>query len=297
VAAIVNPKGLTPSFGDYPEGRGRVRLEAAGIEIEGVSIAGHESFYKLPGFRALLEFGRAPDDTVSYSTVCLTHGHLDHAAGLAHHASRRRLTGRPPARVFAPEEAVGDLEAWVATCERLEKVRYGVSLVPAVAGESVPLRNDLELRFLPGRHRVPSVGYLFTEVRRKLKDEFLGMPGEKIAALRQEGREITRREETPLLAYPGDCGPDIFDAVPELFSARVLLIECSFFSSEDIPRARAYEHLHLNDLLERASSFENETIVLTHFSMRYRPEEIRAALSALPDSLSARVIPFLPPPA
>ena len=38
--------------GDYPEGRGRVRIEAAGIPIEGVSIAGHESFYKLPGFRA-----------------------------------------------------------------------------------------------------------------------------------------------------------------------------------------------------------------------------------------------------
>jgi len=29
-----------------------------------VSIAGHESFYKVPGFRVLLDFGRAPDDTV-----------------------------------------------------------------------------------------------------------------------------------------------------------------------------------------------------------------------------------------
>ena len=97
---------------DYPEGRGRVRLVAGGIEIEGVSIAGHESFYKVPAFHSLLEFGRAPDDTVSYSTVCLTHGHLDHAAGLAHHASRRRLAGLPPARVFAPQEVVPDLEAF-----------------------------------------------------------------------------------------------------------------------------------------------------------------------------------------
>jgi ribonuclease BN (tRNA processing enzyme) len=87
---------------DYPEGRGRVRIDSAGIAIEGVSIAGHESFYKLPGFHTLLEFGRAPDDTVGYATVCLTHGHLDHAAGLAHHASRRTLQGLPPARVFAP---------------------------------------------------------------------------------------------------------------------------------------------------------------------------------------------------
>jgi ribonuclease Z len=279
---------------DYPEGRGRVRIDAAGMAIEGVSIAGHESFYKVPGFHTLLEFGRAPDDTVGYATVCLTHGHLDHAAGLAHHASRRKLQGLPPARVFAPEEAVPDLEAWLAISHRLEQVEYGVHVTPAVPGRTVALRNDLELRFLPGRHRVPTVGYLFSETRRKLKDEFTGLPGEKIAALRAEGVEVTRREDTPLLAYPGDCGTAIFDAAPELFRARVLLIECSFLVPEDRDRARIYEHLHLDDFLERAGAFQNEVIVLTHFSQRYRPEEIREALRALPETLARRVMAFLP---
>src|SRR6185369_1394977 len=221
---------------DYPEGRGRVRIDAAGIAIEGVSIAGHESFYKIPGFHTLLEFGRAPDDTVGYATVCLTHGHLDHAAGLAHHASRRTLQGLPPARVFAPEEVVPDLEAWLAISHRMEKVDYGVHVTPAVPGGTVALRNDLELKFLPGRHRVPTVGYLFSETRRKLKDEYLDLPGSKIAALRAGGVEVTRREVAPLLAYPGDCGPAIFDAAPEIFSARVLLIECSFLLPEDRDR-------------------------------------------------------------
>ena len=279
---------------DYPEGRGRVRIDAAGIAIEGVSIAGHESFYKIPGFHALLEFGRAPDDTVGYATVCLTHGHLDHAAGLAHHASRRTLQGLPPARVFAPEEAVPDLEAWLAISHRLENVDYGVHVTPAVPGGTVALRNDLELKFLPGRHRVPTVGYLFSETRRKLKDEYLDLPGEKIAALRAGGVQVTRREDVPLLAYPGDCGPAIFDAAPELFSARVLLIECSFLLPEDRDRARVYEHLHLDDFLERAGAFQNEVIVLTHFSQRYRPEEIREALRALPEPLARRVTAFLP---
>jgi len=279
---------------DYPEGRGRVRIDAAGIAIEGVSIAGHESFYKIPGFHALLEFGRAPDDTVGYATVCLTHGHLDHAAGLAHHASRRTLQGLPPARVFAPEEAVPDLEAWLAISHRLENVDYGVHVTPALPGETVALRNDLELKFLPGRHRVPTVGYLFSETRRKLKDEYLDLPGEKIAALRAGGVQVTRREDVPLLAYPGDCGPAIFDAAPELFSARVLLIECSFLLPEDRDRARVYEHLHLDDFLERAGAFQNEVIVLTHFSQRYRPEEIREALRALPEPLARRVTAFLP---
>jgi ribonuclease Z len=279
---------------DYPEGRGRVRLNASGIAIEGVSIAGRESFYKLPGFRTLLEFGRAPEDTVSYATVCLTHGHLDHAAGLAHHASRRRLERLPAARVFAPEEAVPDLEAWLAFSQRLENVDYGLHLMPVRPGRSVMLRNDLELKVLPGRHRVPTVGYLFSEIKRKLKDEFLGLPGEEIAAMRSKGVEVTRREETPLLAYPGDCGPAIFEAAPELFQARVLLIECSFLSPEDRDRARDYEHLHLQDFLERAALFQNEVIVLTHFSQRNRVEEIREALGAVPETLARRMMPFLP---
>lgn len=280
--------------GDYPAGRGRVRLEAAGIALEGVSIAGHESFYKVPGFGALLEFGRAPHDTVGYRTICLTHGHLDHAAGLAHHASRRRLTGLPPARVFAPAEAVSPLAAWVAASEQLEGVAYGVELVAAQPGSAVALRNDLQVTFLPGRHRVPTVGYLFSEVRMKLREELAGVGEREIIRLRSEGKEVARREEIPLLAYPGDCGPEIFDAAPELFAARVLLIECSFLFPEDRERAHSYGHLHLLDFVERAELFRNEAIVLTHFSLRYRPREIREALAELPPTLAERVTAFLP---
>jgi ribonuclease Z len=280
--------------GDYPEGRGRVEIEAAGIPIEGVSIAGHESFYKLPGFRTLLEAGRAPEDILGFPTVCVSHGHLDHITGLAHYASRRRLARLPTARVFVPSEARALVEQWVEACQKLEHIDYEIEVVAAAPGDRILLRNDLELTVLPGRHRVPTVGYLFSEVKHKLKDEFLDRSGQDIAALRGRGVEVTRREEIPLLAYPGDCGHEIFEACPEIFRARVLLLECSFVLPEDKDRAREYAHIHLDDILERAHLFENERVVLTHFSQRYRPEEIRQALRAIPAPLSARVIPFLP---
>jgi ribonuclease Z len=280
---------------DYPGGRGRVSIEAAGIPIDGVSIAGHESFYKLPTFRTLLEFGRAPEDTVGYSNVCVSHGHLDHAAGLAHHASRRKLAGLPPARVFVPKAALEDVRAWIEACERIEAVRYEIEVVPADPGDRVSLRNDLELAVLPGCHRVPTVGYLFSEVKHKLLDELAGRSGEEIAALRRQGATVTRREEIPLLAYPGDCGHEIFEAAPQIFKAKVLLLECSFLFPEDVLRAREYAHIHLDDILARADQFENEALVLTHFSQRYRPEEIREALRRIPEPLASRVIPFLPP--
>ncbi len=280
---------------DYPGGRGRVSIEAAGIPIDGVSIAGHESFYKLPTFRTLLEFGRAPEDTVGYANVCVSHGHLDHMAGLAHHGSRRKLAGLAPGRVFIPKASLDDVRAWVAASERLEHVAYGTELVPSEPGDSFALRNDLELTILPGSHRVPTVGYLFSEVKHKLLDELVGRPGEEIAALRREGATVTRREEVPLLAYPGDCGREIFEAAPEIFRARVLLLECSFLFPEDVARAREYAHIHLDDILARADQFENEAVVLTHFSQRYRPEDIRLALRRIPEPLASRVVAFLPP--
>ena len=109
------------------------------------------------------------------------------------------------------------------------------------------------------------------------------LEAEKVCGLlRTEGIEVTRREAIPLLAYPGDCGADIFEAAPELFEARVLLIECSFVRPEDVSRAREYEHLHLQDFLDRAGLFRNEVVVLTHFSQRYPAEEIFEALTRLP---------------
>jgi ribonuclease Z len=131
-------------------------------------------------------------------------------------------------------------------------------------------------------------------VRQKLLPELAGRDGREIAALRERGAPVTRREEIPLLAYPGDCGEEIFDACPELFRARVLLLECSFLLPEDRDRAREYAHIHLDDVLARADRFENEAVVLTHFSQRYTPEQIRHALRAIPEPLARRIMPFLP---
>jgi ribonuclease Z len=125
-------------------------------------------------------------------------------------------------------------------------------------------------------------------------DDLVGRTEEEIVALKIRGAEVTRREEIPLLAYPGDCSPEIFEAAPELFRARVLLVECSFLGEDDRDRARKYDHIHLDDIVERAPLFENEAIVLTHFSMRYRPDEILEALETLPAAIADRVIPFLP---
>jgi ribonuclease Z len=62
-----------------------------------------------------------------------------------------------------------------------------------------------------------------------------------------------------------------------------------------VAEARAKGHVHLDEVVERAELFENEALLFTHFSARYRPAEVRAILAArLPPALAERVTPLLP---
>jgi len=58
--------------------------------------------------------------------------------------------------------------------------------------------------------------------------------------------------------------------------------------------AARFGHSHLDEIVEHAHLFQNEAILLIHFSARYKRSDIEAALDAkLPPSLRARVTPLL----
>ena len=102
---------------DYPPGRGRVRMAAAGLEIEGVSIAGHESFYKVPALplparfrprarrRGLLRHGlphaRAPRPRGGAGALRLAAPARGPSPGARLRAGGRRARPRGLARGFA----------------------------------------------------------------------------------------------------------------------------------------------------------------------------------------------------
>ena len=140
-------------------------------------------------------------------------------------------------------------------------------------------------------HTIPSLGYLVWDRRFKLKEEYHGLPGEKIRDLRLSGVEVTREVRTPLLAYTGDTSPAGLDGYPPVYEAKVLITELSFIRpSHRREKIHKFGHMHLDDFLERAGQFQNELIILAHFSTRYHPNEVRRLVEAkLPDTLRSRV--------
>jgi ribonuclease Z len=140
-------------------------------------------------------------------------------------------------------------------------------------------------------HTIPSLGYVVWDRRFKLKEEYHGLPGERIRDLRLSGTAVTREVRTPLLAYTGDTSPAGLDNYPPVYEAKILITEVSFIRpNHRREKIHKFGHMHLDDVVERAERFRNELIIFAHFSTRYHPQEIRRLLEGkLPPHLQERV--------
>jgi ribonuclease Z len=116
------------------------------------------------------------------------------------------------------------------------------------------------------------------EVRQKLKDEFVDLTGPQIVERKKAGVEITRRVEIPLVAFCGDTGPGPFLDLEYVRSARILLLECTFFEPDDLRRARAGGHMHVSDLKAALPRLANERILITHLTRRMMLSDARTIL-------------------
>ena len=271
-------------------------LTLAGIPLRGVSIAGRETWFHVPSLDLAFDVGRSPADVVPAPNLFLSHAHLDHAGGLAYWASQRRLLRLPAARVFTDPATVPAWRQILALHEGLEGVGYHVTVEGLGPGESGDLRKDLSVSAFRSEHRVPTVGFVASEVRHRLVPGWQGRPEEEIRTAILGGEVVTRRTPRPLVAFSGDTGVGMFESAPrEAFEAKVLLLECSFVEPEDLPRARNYGHLHVDDIAERADLFANEALVLTHLTLRGTPDELRRAIARrLPAAVTSRTVLFLP---
>lgn len=268
-----------------------VDLSLAGHSIRALSVGGVETCFDLAAFDALLDVGRCPPGAENRKTLLLTHGHIDHAAGLPYYVSMRNLLGRPPPRVFCPIEAAPALGRILEAWTELQAATDRCTLTGLSPGDVVPLRAGGYARAYRSPHRAPCLGYTIFRKVRKLLPELEGVPGPEIAERVKRGERVQSEIERAEISFPGDTRIEVVEREPTVRTARLLILECTFVGPDVSPKhARQGGHVHLDDIAERAELFENEVILLTHFSRRHRPEDIRAQVDArLPAGLRERV--------
>ncbi len=266
-------------------------LQHAGLTIEGYSRAAVQSYWRVPELKVGFDLGAQPWDFMGTPTWLISHSHLDHLAALPVYVARRRMMKMEPPVVYVPAPAVEDVHRLLLIWQRLDRGRQTCDLRGAEPGRDIELSRDHVVTPFATTHTIPSVGYVVYDRRFKLKEEYHGLPGDKIRDLRQSGVAVTREVRVPLLAYTGDTSPAGLDADPPVFQARVLITEMSFIRAKHRrEKIHKFGHMHLDDFIERADRFQNELIICGHYSTRYHPDEVRRTVQArLPANLRERV--------
>jgi ribonuclease Z len=263
----------------------------AGLTIEGYSRAAVQTYWRIPELKIGFDLGAQPWDFMGTPTWLVTHTHLDHVAALPVYVARRRMMRMEPPTLYLPAEAVEDVRRLLLIMQRLDRGRLTCQLNGLAPGDEVELSREHVVTAFATTHTIPSLGYVVWDRRNKLKEEYHGLPGDKIRDLRLSGVQVTKEVRTPLVCYTGDTSPGGLDGYPPAFEAKILITELSFIRpNHRREKIHKFGHMHLDDFIERADRFRNELIICSHFSTRYHPAEVRRFLEGkLPPKLRDRI--------
>ncbi len=241
--------------------------------IQGYSIAGEETVVQVPELDVCFDIGRCPRLALNSNYVALSHGHMDHAAGLAYYFSQRHFQGMGTGTVLCHPTLVKPIKNLMTAWIDIEAQRTPYKVVPmdpegAEAPHEFEVKNTFYLRAFSTIHTVPALAFSIIEKRSKLKDEYVGLPQSKLVELKEAGEDITYIKEIPLITYMGDTSPGAHFDRPEVTDCKVLITECTFMERDHRDRARIGRHLHLSDIVRLLPKLKCEAVVLTHLSRR-----------------------------
>ncbi|MBN1343966.1 MAG: MBL fold metallo-hydrolase [Phycisphaerae bacterium] len=248
------------------------------VRLVGFSLAGEETVVAAPELNVCFDVGRSPREIISVDTVCLSHGHMDHAAGLAYYFSQRNFVGNAPGTVLVPTQLVKPIRDLVRIWGDIEGHPSPANVIGLEPNQDHRLRRDLIVRTFAADHGAPALGFCVIETRRKLKPELVTLSGPQLVELKKKGAEIEYDVEIPLVCYPGDTADGSHFDLEYVRQCRVLLLECTFFEPDHVRRARLGKHLHVRDLRGLLKRLANPNIVLMHLSRRTSLKQARRYL-------------------
>lgn len=266
-----------------PPRRGQVGfLYCPPYRVQGISIAGEQTCVHVPELDVAFDIGLCPRVALTADFVALSHGHMDHVAGLPYYFSQRIFQGMPPGSCVCHAEIAPALKTMMRGWVDLEQQHTKHNIIPLEPDGQLEVKNNIYLRGIEMYHTVPAMGYAIIEHRSKLKEEYRDLPQEALRELKNGGTEITRTLEIPLIAYTGDTqmGPNLFRQ--EFAEANIVIAECTFIEGDHRDRAGVGKHLHIGDLQQLLAVWQAEHVILIHLSRR---THIGAARQALDDAL------------
>ncbi|GAA5084985.1 MBL fold metallo-hydrolase [Nocardia iowensis] len=256
------------------------RIPGTELTLTGYSRANDKTFFHVPELRCSLDAGLCEGQRVD--TVFLTHTHHDHAKDLDFLAES--------ADVYLPVESVPYAESYLRASAELnhgsayDQSRAAGHRLHGVRGndEFTFGRRGHHVRVVQCEHKVPCVGYAFSERRKSLLPEFEllrnRLPGAEFGRLmagkRKAGQAVEQETRHQLFAYLGDTHVTVFERNPWLFDYPVIITECTFLHDTELRRADTVGHTVWSRLRPIIEAHPNNLFILIHFSLRHSDREI-----------------------
>ncbi len=263
------------------------------FRVQGTSIAGETTCVQIPELDICFDMGQCPRMALASKFVAISHGHMDHIGGLAYYCSQRHFQGMGEGTIICDARIAPNIERMMAGYVDLERQNTPYKLIALKPDEEFQIKNNIMLRAFEVEHTVPSFGYVIVEKRSKLKEEYNGLPQEKLKELRDRGVEITRQLQVPLIAYLGDTAPGPQLVREDVRKAQIVICECTFTEPEHKERARIGMHMYAEAISEWLRVLECQTLVLTHLSRRTNLGYARKRLTELAGPNLMQKVQFL----
>ena len=254
-----------------------------------------------PGEGTQRQLALAHVSTASITMICITHFHGDHCLGLPGVLARFALD-----RVHHPVDLYFPAEGLVY----LERLRHaavmdewdGLRVHPVAGGGVVAERTAFTLAAARLDHRVEALGWRLAEPDGRRMNAVrlaaFGVFGPDVGRLKREraisigGRRVTLEEASEpftgqRFAFVMDTR--VCDGAAALANEADLLVCESTFLDSEADLADRYGHLTARQAARIAAEAGARRLVLTHFSQRYRDEQLflQEALELFPDVVVA----------
>lgn len=258
-----------------------VKIKNTEFTLIGFSVAALRTNFFIKELNIMFDGGLSSNYAPTH--LFITHLHTDHIANCPWHFVPE---DNKDVKFYVPQHTGARLQNMLEACHPYRGLNslinqesrihgsYSVIEVEDTKNIEVEIKGTKYiLEIIRCYHTVRCTSYGLIETKKKLKKEYLGLKGEEIKKLRDDGVNINEFIEKPFFLYVGDTDKDILlDTRLEKYST--IMIECTFIDDEEEERAIETKHMHWKHLEKYVIDHPNITFILYHFSSRYKREYI-----------------------